>query len=117
MCEECGKMLTSTNAEFIAHHKKSVKCKQMWTNGVKCPICDKKLSSTSSLPNHIDAVHEKVRRNRCTECSFTTYSAARLRRHKLTHTGIYLYVVSTIAQSLQLCLCTSKIFTVATSHI
>ena len=98
ICEECGKMLAypPNDHASIQSHKKSLFCKRVSENGVKCPICDKELRK-STIHYHIRAVHEQIQRS-CTLCSFTCSSSTSLKRHQLTHTGTSLHDKLTIAK-------------------
>ena len=50
-----------------------------------CDKCDYVASNPSSLPNHIKAVHEKVKRFHCDLCDYACYYGGDLNKHKKFH--------------------------------
>ena len=50
-----------------------------------CDICDYVASNPWSLPNHIKAVHEKVKRFYCDLCNYACYYGYDLKKHKQFH--------------------------------
>ena len=50
-----------------------------------CEFCDYVASIPSSLPHHIKAVHEKVKRFYCDLCDYACYYSPDLTKHKKFH--------------------------------
>lgn len=81
-CEDCRSAFS---------HLKSLKahtCKagDVKTKEVKCPVCDKILSSKSACKLHL-LTHENASKFKCESCSYVSNDHNAFRRHKLQHDG------------------------------
>ncbi|KAL5291791.1 hypothetical protein ACFFRR_010900 [Megaselia abdita] len=82
-CEDCRSAFSHLKS-LKAHSCKAgdlAKSKE-----VKCPICDKILSSKSACKLHL-LTHENASKFKCDSCSYVTNDHNAFRRHKLQHDG------------------------------
>ncbi|XP_072030135.1 uncharacterized protein [Amphiura filiformis] len=82
-CEQCQKSFTDLT-KLIEHIKKD----KTHPKPNNCPICDKFLKSSSSIPEHVIS-HYKIQPYSCTRCDKRFSAKTTLRAHMAWHDGKY----------------------------
>ena len=79
-CEICQEQFTNQQ-KFLDHCKNNHRNKS-----VKCNLCNKWFVSNVNLLHHVEAVHEKLKKNKCETCQKVFYEKGNLKKHiKLVH--------------------------------
>ena len=82
-CTKCGKSWESSAhlTKHIRTHTKEKTFKCSWTG------CIRKYSQIGDLTRHIDIVHKKVKKYKCSDCGKVFGLLQKLTRHRRIHTG------------------------------
>ena len=79
-------MFLTSNAPATQSDAKKSRVKTIGTDRVPCPICDKTVSCTATLRDHM-RTHTGERPFPCSECNLAFSQRSNLRMHKRLHTG------------------------------
>ena len=83
-CDKCGQVFVG-RSNWSYH---SVRCNGTANSGsFVCDQCGKDLTTAIALKRHIRHSHEMEKTQKCTLCSYATYTIARLQKHMNAHLG------------------------------